>query len=693
VLRNEAWPSGSFSVRLYYLYSNIFLSPRWSPCTSNLPPVMPPGDLQSSREHHSVANRNLKRLIHKSGKQDFREKAAKNTLYKHEEMNDGILGSFGETNPAKNPVSHKPQRNDRSGKDVTAVPDPVPDTGIDPSPEVSPETEEHHTSSLQPKPSTKSAFSALLAGSKSFSPLSPLITASPFSALPTVTIPGSASSTFTTFITPLPTGRPMINQTQRLSPHKIPTAIIVLLAVGSAFALCGVFVIRRVCSRPRKRIHPTPSLPILEDEFPDNRFAADGSPIFGGKERYSPRPPSASMWSWHQPVIKKPAPTAGYGRIGGDEGFGSRKGTDEKGYYDEKNQYLIATTPTPTNMYRAPVVQQAQAALTRAVSRLSATSMSLYPNSPLNGNDIGVAVDGSPPFTADGHAVIKRTKPKGGGLRASTIARNDDRETVYSQYSQGFAYGGADVASPMPLTTSLPTISITPAAASGGRSRIKSTYFASGFSGTYPRSSAGLPPLPMAKSVQNPFEDSQHTLSRSESRRDRDTNALTSALGLNTPEIPPPSPQPTLYPEDSISDVGRDSVPPLPPVNKFTYKKPILKPSINTAAPQNVLTSPATEAGAALGNLMLTDFGTTASLAYLKDAPTSSSLNSLAGKKKLVSDKPPRVPSPPPLPSLTQMGLAHANPEGYADYRSPTYSIYGLYQSGDRKSRVNSFGY
>jgi hypothetical protein len=47
-------------------------------------------------------------------------------------------------------------------------------------------------------------------------------------------------------------------------------------------------------------------------------------------------------------------------------------------------------------------------------------------------------------------------------------------------------------------------------------------------------------------------------------------------------------------------------------------------------------------------------------------------------------DKAPRVPSPPPLPSLTQMGLAHNNPESYANYRSPTYSIYGFYES-DRK--------
>jgi len=49
------------------------------------------------------------------------------------------------------------------------------------------------------------------------------------------------------------------------------------------------------------------------------------------------------------------------------------------------------------------------------------------------------------------------------------------------------------------------------------------------------------------------------------------------------------------------------------------------------------------------------------------------------------------VPSPPPIPSLAQMALAHTNPEDYADYRSPTYSIYGLYEA-DRKSRTQGEG-
>jgi hypothetical protein len=44
-------------------------------------------------------------------------------------------------------------------------------------------------------------------------------------------------------------------------------------------------------------------------------------------------------------------------------------------------------------------------------------------------------------------------------------------------------------------------------------------------------------------------------------------------------------------------------------------------------------------------------------------------------------DRPPRVPSPPVLPSLAQMAMAHTNGQEYGDYRSPTYSLYGLYST------------
>jgi len=62
----------------------------------------------------------------------------------------------------------------------------------------------------------------------------------------------------------------------------------------------------------------------------------------------------------------------------------------------------------------------------------------------------------------------------------------------------------------------------------------------------------------------------------------------------------------------------------------------------------------------------------------MKYAPAPLKMESRAG------DKPPRVPSPPPLPSLAQMALEQHNPVAYAEYRSPTYSIYNLYDDNQR---------
>ncbi|KAF8212144.1 hypothetical protein K438DRAFT_1806044, partial [Mycena galopus ATCC 62051] len=174
---------------------------------------------------------------------------------------------------------------------------------------------------------------------------------------------------------------------------------------------------------------------------------------------------------------------------------------------------------------------------------------------------------------------------------------------------------------------------------------------------------------------------------KSESRSERDTKALVSALGFGSPAtVYPSSPQPTLYPDDSLSVVDAKRA------HKPVHKKPA--PSNRTSrvfgrAAENNGASPTVDATAALGNLMLMDFsGTGESTANLASASSAT----LAPRKSVFrsDDKPPRVPSPPPLPSLSQMALEHTNPEAYANYRSPTYSIYGLYEDGDGKSRAGS---
>jgi hypothetical protein len=120
--------------------------------------------------------------------------------------------------------------------------------------------------------------------------------------------------------------------------------------------------------------------------------------------------------------------------------------------------------------------------------------------------------------------------------------------------------------------------------------------------------------------------------------------------------------------------------------NDHDYVKPALKEPVI----RHRLDTPILDSSDTLGSLMLVDFGS--GLTTLKSAGDLLAEKGSHTLSKRGNDKPPRVPSPPPLPSLTQMGLAHANPEGFVNYRSPTYSIYGLYEA-DRKSKAHSFGF
>jgi hypothetical protein len=559
----------------------------------------------------------------------------------------------------------------------TTIPVPIPDTRARPAVVRYTTTRNGSTEivTLTSKPAISTAFT----------PLPPLLSAS--ATTPVWLVP-SPLSTLTVTVSPsLSPTRASAVQThaQRANPRALPTAVIVLLAVGSAFVLLGGFIIFRACSRPRKRKHPTPSLPILDAEFSDH-FAIEDSPLFGGKERYSSDPPDSGVaWASYQqtPQVATTYTAAAEKRVQFDiQDTGPGPQAVQEQAAESRDKVVVPTEPSFQN-----AIQQAHSALNLVASRLSATSTFLYPHSPLSPHDVGIAMDGSPSLTADGHTILKRTKSKGSMQRDRRSL--GPRDTTSWRYSQALAY---DIASPMQASQSIPAIAVT---ASGGRSRIKSTYFAPG---AYPRLSSNVP-LPSLSTSQPPGGLSARELAPSalsshdvdvSSRRDRETRALTNALGLRSPSPPPPSPQPTIYPEDSLS--RRPSI-------KTSASRNHKKPASRATTTEQVLMSPSTETNTALGSLMLMDFGATSktisSLGYLNEPPTPSvSASSMAGltKSKKTDDKPPRVPSPPPLPSLAQMALAHANPEGYADYRSPTYSIYGLYQP-ERKSRVTSFGY
>ena len=556
--------------------------------------------------------------------------------------------------------------------DTTSIPDPIPDTGI------------------QVKPSQTSAS---IAASTTFTlpPVSQALSVAEASLASTTTAPVpdmTLSLTSVLSVSPSATNSPTSNRRrgasihqQNSNSHRLSTASITLLAVGSGFALLGFLVIFKVCSRPRKRAHLIPSNPVLQDDYSSETYASDGSPIFGGKDRFSTANSghTSTLWPWTQyhSGIPKPAATvkAG-GNLGGAVGYVS---TDR-----EMDQYPSTGLTVPNTNLLQPV----QNAVTRVASRLSTVSMSLYPNSPRDPYDVGLAIDGGS-YTADGLPVLTRTQSTN-KKRSSTLISGNTRDTMYTRYSQGFAYSGVDVSSPALPTPSqsLPKIAIAHATNSAGRARVKSSYYAPG---AYPRASNANPDSDLPSAFKNdndlPYDEPQRNLQpvqRSESRRDRDTHALTSALGLVSPI--PPSPQPTLYPDDSLSMAGDFAQGPPAKSNVRNYTKPVPKPAVA----RHRLSTPPVDSSDTLGSLMLVDFGS--------GLAPSRSVKEVVGEQrsyanlKRTDDRPPRVPSPPPLPSLAQMGLAHANPEAYADYRSPTYSIYGLYEA-DRKSKATSFGY
>ncbi|KAI0345137.1 hypothetical protein BDW22DRAFT_1482367 [Trametopsis cervina] len=518
-----------------------------------------------------------------------------------------------------------------SDVDVNAVPNPAPDTGASrtlyPSgviytgvlPVIMP-------ASAQPPVSTSG-----------FSPLPPL------SAFATTLATVAASSTSKPTVTPAPTILGSQQRPPSSSPKHVSTVIIVLLAVGAAFLLLGCFVLYKMCNRPRKHHYPTPSLPILQDDYMDERKAdPEEESLFGGKDRFSARPGSDGVpltWTQypHVSVTKPPAAHSPQTRSPP-----KRKSVDS----EQKSGYPF-TGPGASATNTAA----------RSANRISAVSASVYPGSPLSGN-IGLAVSGSP---LTGHAMpaMQRSNSKAGARRMSVAGRNvSDKLHVPSTYGTSDLYGG--VASPIPPTPA--TLKVAATSSNHGRARVKAPYAP----GSVLRASTSAP----GKANANPFDESQFVLPplspmvKSEDHRERDTKALASALGLGSPI--PPSPQ-TIYPDDSITLAG------------------------DHRRSRSQFMSPTTESTSRLGKLMLSDMQSTNSIydAVPAQAPSSSRARNVTRKR--VEEKPPRVPSPPPLPSLAQMAMAHSNPQDFEDYRSPTYSIYGLYEA-DRKSRNTDGG-
>ncbi|KAG1827186.1 uncharacterized protein BJ212DRAFT_1443320 [Suillus subaureus] len=593
---------------------------------------------------------------------------------------------------------------DYDSQEMTNVPNPVPDTGLPPpsddivyftpppitaSPSVIHQSsgQEYHAAAITGK-------SISVIPVSTFTPLPPLLSLEP--------TPTSGN------VHAISHNAVQSAQVQNPSPlHQISKPAIIALSVVGGVVLLGVFVVIRFLRRPRRRKCPTPSLPILQDGAFSDHFENEGSgsPVFGGKERFSPSLRSArgntGLWTWTQyhSGIPKPSPTVTVSKSSSGEpvkGSGSQENllAEKRTSVGGQDQYPF-TGQGNFGQRTQPTLQPIQNAITRAVSRLSTVSMSLYPNSPGNttyygATNVGVAIESTAPLTGDGQTMTRaKDRVAAGCARNSMVAPPNAKDASSLRRSQSYAYGGMDTTPTSP--------GYGRSAQNGGRTRIKSTYYTPG---SYPRASAAPSAWPKDRRQQDGLHpDRTHGLQRSESHRGRETQALTCALGLASPV--PPSPHPTLYPDDSMSVIGEGKK--VTVTGTRSHKKPVPKAMLDydkSSSPDS----------AALGSLMMVDFAaskSTASLVNIRPSEAAREMREAQSQggqssggsgqpktslKKRVEDRPPRVPSPPPLPSLAQMALAHANPEAYADYHSPTYSIYGLYD-GDRKSRGTSFGY
>lgn len=186
-------------------------------------------------------------------------------------------------------------------------------------------------------------------------------------------------------------------------------------------------------------------------------------------------------------------------------------------------------------------------------------------------------------------------------------------------------------------------------------------------------------------------------------RQERDTKALTAALGLNTPssrhsfrdQDTPTSPtlseaysyvyayglsepegnQPLVAPLKRSRTIVDDDKSVYPPTPELT-----LSPTVNTAVGAMMLTSYGEEGGLS-----------SPSLPRFDSDRQGRKIRNGAGKDPIIfNPRYTRVPTqyryqqnvpslpPPGMPSLQQMALMREMP----DYRSPTYSVYGMYKEG-----------
>ncbi|KAF8274933.1 hypothetical protein EI94DRAFT_1712013 [Lactarius quietus] len=320
--------------------------------------------------------------------------------------------------------------------EISAVPDPVPNPLIPALPSFP--AEQTGRPFETPKTDTSSSVSSTRLVAVSNSLLSPSFPASALSSTFSLT---STLPTTTSRSAEHPVGTFNKAPSQQATPHQLPTTVITLLTLGGVFLVIAILIGVKLWIQPRRRSHPTPSLPILQDAFPPARNTGDESPLFGGKERLSSQTGSGGVpWTWtqYQSGIPKPAPAANvsksgetdqasikrYSRLAGEAPCTMRMG--------EPDIPGLPGTGKPKTNYESDGYQST------ALSRLSTLSGLVHPVPMYEGpgqENIGIAVGYGQGLESGG------TECAGRGVNNRGSKRNLEkrRSTIYGS-PEGLAY-------------------------------------------------------------------------------------------------------------------------------------------------------------------------------------------------------------------------------------------------------------
>ncbi|KAI0256788.1 hypothetical protein BJV78DRAFT_1166958 [Lactifluus subvellereus] len=533
--------------------------------------------------------------------------------------------------------------------EISAVPDPVPNPLF---PVASSSAAADHTSPLfeSPRTATGNASSGLFVYPSSLGVHNPLLslssTASALSSVPLT----FAMSTSVSAERPLPTFiKAPLGQT---TSHQIPATAIILLTMGGVFFVVAILVGTKLCTQTRRRSHPTPSLPILQDAFPTRKIG-DESPLFGGNERLSSQPGNNAIpWTWtqYQSGIPKPLPMASASKPGVTNQLPkrySRIAPNVPHAGEEPTRQEVAANPGATN-------QALDGHPSKALSRLSSLSGLVHPASMHESSgqeNIGIAVS-SGQLEGDLEYGISANREHGKRASARQSLRDLDkrRSTIYGS-PEGLAY----TMSP----STAPNGDQSDGSSRRGRARVKAPYGA----GSYMR---GLVSTRADRPEGDPFGDQGCGTGDLSSGRPPVANVLITPDRLDALG----SPGLSLYPDDSMSVAEERNwiIPKTVKGKVYAEDSPEGSRDGEDRLAMNDRRLSGAVPGVVAGRLNVPS-------AWVGEAR--------------IDDRPPRVPSPPVLPSLAQMAMGHTNGQEYGDYRSPTYSLYGLYS--ERKSRLEGY--